>query len=105
MPKLKRGCINLEHDMYLLRLRCGPYGADKLAHCYAFCMLEACVPTAGVWALLQQWGEESDSGDMLANVYGQMCGAELPPLVPFLNRTRHCLHCCLERTYDIPYHI
>jgi hypothetical protein len=68
-------------------------------------MAEACVPGAGLLGLLEQLGVESDSLDVLANAEGQICGAQVTPLSPFVNRTQHCLNCCLTATYDIPYHI
>jgi hypothetical protein len=100
VPQLQGGCDNAEEDATWLRQNCGPNGADKLAHCYGFCMVERC--TGLGWALYwDQLDEESDPLDLYADRLGIQCAHKKVTG----DVSRDCLGCCTAATYDIPYHI
>jgi hypothetical protein len=80
-----------------LRLKCGPHGADKLAHCWAFCMGARCyTQVVAALRLLLEVEDETDPLDLLADLAGVSCGRSV---------LFSCLGCCLRSLRGVPYHI
>lgn len=80
---------------------CGPYGADKLAHCWAFCLATKCSMLGGpaAWWLVEiveglynRLGETRPDHQQ-ANAAGVSCGRQGP--------LSGCFDCCVAATYDI----
>ena len=102
LPEISSGigaCLHIIHDVDWLNEQCGPHGADKLAHCYAICIVSKCSAELGnelAWFVL--WIHEvftnDDPADHQANAAGYECAVEL---------SRSCLECCDSKTKGLEY--
>lgn len=102
LPQISSGigaCLHIKHDVDWLNQQCGPHGADKLAHCYAVCIVSKCSAELGnelAWFVL--WINEvftnDDPADHQANAAGYVCAMEL---------SRSCLECCDSKTKGLEY--
>jgi len=89
-----------------------PHGsADKMAHCYATCMLRRCYGKAGMCMWYWTVPRDNDPEDVRAEGLGFGCAMEyvyrgqpwVPEIEPDITNwhARHCIRCCALRTYDM----